>query len=260
MILPNYAVTARNTVTHLGNAYTNPFQQFKPEAFVRFYTPDCATAAEYTGRDKSAFNNGYAVDNNGGECWHLSPKAGGLSSCNEVNGTGTLTAAQSNGINLEGPLTGSGDLSGNLALIVSLAAALDGTGDVTADLQARLSLAADLAGSGDLAGGLSLLAGCVADLTGTGSVTADARGTLSMSADIVVNQSDATSAQIAAAVWAKICEGTYDYGDVLRIVAAACAGKTSNTGQTFRDLSDTKDRITGTVSGGDRTAATYDPD
>jgi hypothetical protein len=127
-------------------------------------------------------------------------------------------------------------------------------------MQAVLNMAANLAGSGDLAGGLGLLAGLVADLSGSGTVDADARGTLSMSADIYVNEGAADAATIASAVWAEICEGSYDYAQVLRIIAAACAGKTSNSGQTFRDLSDTKDRITGTVSSGDRTAATYDPD
>jgi hypothetical protein len=58
-------------------------------------------------------------------------------------------------------------------------------------------------------------------------------------------------------------EGTYTVQEVLRIMAGALAGKLSGGGTTtltFRDLSDTLDRITATVNTttGDRTAVTID--
>jgi hypothetical protein len=65
---------------------------------------------------------------------------------------------------------------------------------------------------------------------------------------------------LALAVWAKTLESEFTAAQIMQILAAVAAGKTDNSGQTFRDLSDTKDRVTGTVSGGDRTSAAYDLD
>ena len=65
-------------------------------------------------------------------------------------------------------------------------------------------------------------------------------------------------ANLGDTVWGTLIEAGFTASQVLKIIAASAAGKTSNGGKTFRDLSDTKDRITGTVTGADRTAATYD--
>jgi hypothetical protein len=255
MILANYSQINRNQVSHIGNAFTNPFKQFGPQIIHRYYCRDEAFTAAIQGNDKSAFNNGYG----GGYAWHLSPKAGGLGSCNEIAGTGELTAGLTRGINISSSLSGSGSIgTPSLSMVVQLAASLAGTGVLTASLLASLNLAAGLSGSGSLTGALNILAQLTAALTGSGSVSANLKGTLSLSADIYVNQSEASAEQIATAVWNAVAEGSYTYEEVMRILAAAAAGKTSNTGQTFRDLSDTKDRITGTVSGGNRTAASYD--
>jgi hypothetical protein len=71
-----------------------------------------------------------------------------------------------------------------------------------------------------------------------------------------------TSAGSSGDPWATVLEGTYTAAEVIRIVAAAVAGKTSGAGGstiTFRDLADTTDRIVGTVDDdGNRTAVTLD--
>jgi hypothetical protein len=255
MILANYSQINRNTVAQLGNAFTNPFCIFRPNSIHAYYCRDESNTEAIRGNDKSAFNNGYG----GGYAWHLSPKAGGLGSCNEIAGTGTLAAGLTRGINIASSLSGSGSIgTPSLSMVVQLAASLAGTGALTASLLASLNLSAGLSGSGSLTGALNILAQLTAALTGSGSVSANLKGKLSLSADIYVNQSEASAEQIATAVWNAVAEGSYTYEEVMRILAAAAAGKTSNTGQTFRDLSDTKDRITGTVSGGNRTAASYD--
>jgi len=63
-------------------------------------------------------------------------------------------------------------------------------------------------------------------------------------------------------VWESQVEGTYTAEEVINIMAAALAGKASglNTNApVFRDLSDTKDRITATTDGsGNRTSVTLD--
>jgi hypothetical protein len=69
------------------------------------------------------------------------------------------------------------------------------------------------------------------------------------------------NASAAAAFWDSLIEGPYSAADILRIVSAVIAGKSSGGpgSPTFRDLNDTKDRVTGTAdSSGNRTVATYD--
>lgn len=66
----------------------------------------------------------------------------------------------------------------------------------------------------------------------------------------------------AGAVWAYLLEGTYNAGDLTKIMAAVLAGKVSGAGtgtETFRDVNDTKNRVVSTVDGsGNRTAITLD--
>ena len=69
-------------------------------------------------------------------------------------------------------------------------------------------------------------------------------------------------APTVADIIAGISEGSLDLQEILRIILAACAGKSSGGGTAtvkFRDAADSKDRITATVdSSGDRTAVTVD--
>jgi hypothetical protein len=62
--------------------------------------------------------------------------------------------------------------------------------------------------------------------------------------------------------WTEVLEGTYTAAELLRIMSAALAGKTSGAGGTevtFRDLLDLKDRIIGTVdTEGNRTEVVID--
>jgi len=73
----------------------------------------------------------------------------------------------------------------------------------------------------------------------------------------------AASADAAAAVWGLLLDGTFDAGELLKIIAAAAAGKASgletNTPK-YRDLSDTKDVIdAGTDNFGNRDSVTLNP-
>ena len=69
------------------------------------------------------------------------------------------------------------------------------------------------------------------------------------------------AATIAASVWVKVAEGSYTVLDLLKIISAVSAGKLSGEpgSPVFRNITDTKNRVTGTVDGsGNRTAVTYD--
>jgi hypothetical protein len=69
-------------------------------------------------------------------------------------------------------------------------------------------------------------------------------------------------AGLAAAVWAAAVDGSTTAQESMRLQNAALAGKASGLGTTtavFRDLADTKDRISATVDAdGNRTAVTRD--
>lgn len=62
-----------------------------------------------------------------------------------------------------------------------------------------------------------------------------------------------------ANIIAGITDGSYDLEEILRIIVSAVAGKTNTDGTIFRDLADTKARITATLdANGNRTAMTLD--
>ncbi len=71
----------------------------------------------------------------------------------------------------------------------------------------------------------------------------------------------ATSSELADAVNDDIVEGTWTFRKLTRIIASALFGKTTNNGKTFRDVDDTKNRITATTdSNRNRTAVSLDGD
>lgn len=69
-----------------------------------------------------------------------------------------------------------------------------------------------------------------------------------------------STSDIAAAVWAYLVEGAFTAGRMLRIVAAALAGKSTGGRSSFtaRDLSDSTDMVVGSANeAGDRTPTSY---
>lgn len=99
---------------------------------------------------------------------------------------------------------------------------------------------------------------------GGGLDAAGVRAAIGLSSANLDAQLDAlpTAAENAAAVMGSTIEGTFDLTESARLWNAALAGKASGlatTTATFRDLADTKDRITATVDAdGNRTAVTRD--
>lgn len=232
---------------------------------------------------KAGLPNGYGMDG-------LVPaiKGGGMSSYYGVAGAGALIASMQLGKDLSASLVGQGVITdASLSLIVSLLADLAGSGDLSASMQGTVNMAADLVGQGDISAALGVIAWCTAALIGSGGLTgSNLRGTLSMAAEISSTGELVTADTCASAVWAKILGGSISAEDallaagsagdpwisviesglsakeVLRIMLAALAGKTSGApGPTiaFRDIDDTKDRISGTVdTDGNRTEVTLD--
>ncbi len=74
------------------------------------------------------------------------------------------------------------------------------------------------------------------------------------------NSAGLVVADDASTLWTKVLEGTLTAEEILKILLAVAAGKTTITGSTvkFRDRGDTKDRVNATMSGSTRTAVTVD--
>lgn len=192
MLLGNYNVFNKNPGHAIGGP-TDPTLWLKNGSLNMFYTGDHNVSGE---TNKSSFNNGYIPPYS----WVLAPKAGGLSSCNEINGNGEITGNLAKGINISSTLTGSGSLSAGLSMVVSAVAILTGSGALSAAMTGKVEMAATLAGDGDLSGALGALSNCIATLTGTGSVTANLRGTANLEADITPFTT-LSPENLAAAVW-----------------------------------------------------------
>lgn len=91
-----------------------------------------------------------------------------------------------------------------------------------------------------------------AGLAVTNGITANITGNLSGSVGSVTG--------LVAAIWAEALETGFSASRIIRIIAAACAGKVSGGpgSPVFRNLQDTANVITGTAdSSGNRTAASY---
>ncbi len=215
-----------------------------------------------------------------------------LSATNQLEGVGSQVSGLSMGINILSSLTGSGTISAaNLSLITQLAATLSGSGTITvASLVGITSLASSISSTGSLTAGLNVVAFMNSVLAGTSSVTAALRGTLSMEAHIYVNQSEETVQQIVDGVWnalaasynatgtmgekmndagsasnpwTEVLEGAYTAGEMLKLLTAVAAGKSTIVDLggglatvTFRDINDTVERVQADMTDSERTSVT----
>ena len=87
----------------------------------------------------------------------------------------------------------------------------------------------------------------------------------SMSADINVIGGELTSANIAELVWGAISTGSMTYAEIMRILVAVAAGKTTIVDLgggaatvTFRDTADTRDVVVADMDGSERASVTLD--
>lgn len=185
--------------------------------------------------------------------------------------------------------TGAGDLTAEAALVISMLLALTGSGTLEAAIEGRLNMSADFTGAGDLDATIGALGNMIANLTGTGDLEAVISAYGNMEIDIVVTGAGLSTANIGEAVWGALAAANNDSGtmgeklndagsasnpwteviesgytatEVMKILLAVAAGKSSGGGTTnikFRDVADTLDRIDATVdSSGNRTAITLD--
>lgn len=218
--------------------------------------------------------------------WML-PRTGGAMSM-RTEGEGSLSGDLIPTLNGSIDFTGSGDLTAEGALVISMFLDMVGSGSLSATITGLLDMSIDLEGSGDLDASIGAIASMILSLTGSGDLDATIAAYGNMSIDIVVTGTGLTTANVGSAVWAalaaqndvvgsmgeklndagsasnpwnEIIESGYTAAEILKLLAAASLGKTSGqpTNPVFRDIGDTKDRITGVVdSNGNRTSVTLD--
>lgn len=172
-----------------------------------------------------------------------------------------------------------------------IACIIRGEGGVAAQATAVGNMAATIAGSGSLAAAGNMAANVGASIAGSGSLTASpsAKGWLRAAMDAgarpsafdiaqEVWQSKAASYDTPATMgakvnaagssgdpWAAVIESGMTAGDVLRIITAVLAGKTTivdlgggTATVTFKSLDGSKARVTAALTGSERTNVTLD--
>lgn len=227
--------------------------------------------------------------------WQIAQTSGGMATYTIIYGTGSVTNANlAGGLNGVAALTGSGTISNaDMKLVLYAAAVITGQATLTADIKGVLLASAALTGSGTVTdASLTAIAHMVSDLTGEGTVDATLSGTGSMSADINVTGDLLTTANVADAIWnaiaarynesgtmgeklnsagtagnpwTEVIEGTLTAEQAMRLLVAVAAGKTTIVSHgggsatvTFKDTTDTKDRIVADMTGSERTTITKD--
>lgn len=226
---------------YLGSAYGIETSNSNRSGSIRnFYAGEATVISGSSIADDQGFPSG----NLHPTTWVLPQKSGGIPAAYIVSalaGTGTLTS------------TGE--------LIASTLAALTGDAVITATMVGGLAATAALLGNATLSSQLGAISNMLVALTGHGSVSSVINAKGSLFSDITVTGDVLTTANVASSVWNALSEAGYTYADVVRILTAVAAGKTTISGSDvyFRDQADTKNRVHAAMSGSERTTVTLDP-
>lgn len=158
-------------------------------------------------------------------------------------------------------LSGTGALTSTGILVASTLAALTGDGVVTATMVGALAATAALMGNATLSAQLGAISSVIGALTGQGDISSVIKARGSLFSDINVTGDLLTTANVASSVWSALSEDGYTYADVVKILTAVAAGKTTISGSDvyFRDLADAKNRVHAAMTGSERTTVTLDP-
>jgi hypothetical protein len=225
--------------------------------------------------------------------WVLPQKNGGVSIFNDLDGRNNINLSLSAGINVQGAVSGQGDIfQANLALVVGAIATLSQINNLSATVVGKLELASTLAQSNNLSGALRAIAFSVAQITNQNTLVGDNGGTKAFVSATFSSSSLLSPENLAQAVWnsiasqyqvngtmgeklngagssgnpwSEIIEGTYTAAEVMRLLASVASGKTdildngNNTATViFRDINDTVDRVVVEMQGSKRTNVDLD--
>lgn len=202
-------------------------------------------------------------------------------------GAGELSAGASLFLNALCAMTGSGTMAADASLLVSMLCAMTGDSIMTASITGQKSMSASMTGTGTLEGNITAFGNMITDLLGSGILSSSVAAIAEMELDIVVTGTGLSTANVGQAVfaalaslnnvpgtmgeklnnagananpWTELIEGSYTAADILRLLSAVAAGKTTiidlGGGQatvTFRDINDTVDRVIATMDDSERT-------
>ena len=198
--------------------------------------------------------------------WSMARTAGALSAINEATFALTPDALNlAEGRNIAGDTSFTFTLpNADLQLVVSA----DGSATFTFSQSGALAGALDAAGSATAtftvgAATLGALIDAIAAATFalTGTATPTAIGTL---AGDITPFTELSPENLANAVWTRIIESGFTAEEIMRLLASVAVGKTDidtsgiDPVVTFRDLDDTKDRVTATMLGSERATVVLD--
>lgn len=247
--------------------------------------------------DNSAIGEGYESsgqvlsypdDMNVPYAYHPAQIAGRMASYSTIIGEGNASPDLRLTMQALADLIGSGDAEAIGGLIVQLFANVAGNGSITdADIKAFLLMAANITGSGSAAANIFALAQLVSFINGSGSTSSTLTGTGAMSADILAygeltpegirdsiwnalatqyNRTGTMGEKVndagsASNPWTEIIETGLSAGEILKLLLSVAAGDATGLDESavFKSVDGTKNRITATISGENRTITSRDP-
>lgn len=247
MLWPSNNVGLFGRSPHLQHTYGAYRQQFwQNNGILSFFAN--AQFASYTSIPENTF----------GTASNILPPLDGGGMVMQSGGAGSMSANLYPSRNMSINLTGAGVFSATAGLVISMLCNMSGSGTLTATIQGRLNASVNFTGSGGMTAALSGIGNMLANLSGAGDLDATIAAYGNMDIDIVVTGTGLTTANVGQAVWDTLIEAGYSAEEILKLIAASAAGKTTNNGETLLGIDGTTQRIVGTVSGNDRTAASYD--
>ena len=225
---------------------------------------------------------------------YIAQKSGMIASFTDLNANGSIEGQINSGINILANLDATISTTlAELGLIVSLLADLTASGTLTAaDLAAVANLSASITASGTITtADLGAIVSLLADLNAAGNLVANNFATALLEANISSN-TELSPQSLASAVWSataadfnengtmgeklndagsasnpwtEVIESGLTAAEIMRIILAVQTGKTTivDTGGgtatvTFRDVDDSKNRVSADMDGSERIDVTLD--
>lgn len=212
--------------------------------------------------DKSSLGEGYDVI----QVDFAPIKPGGMGSVNRCEGVAAATATALRVAAASGTVAGVATVTATLKAITTGTGAVTGAATVTGSASASSSLSGTIAGVATATATMKATATLSGSAEGVASVSAILSGIAHASGTIEIGAAEGlTAGAVSSAVWSEIIESGYSSAEILKVLAAFAAGKTSITALgggdatvVFRDLGDTKDRIEAGMEGSERTTVTLD--
>ncbi len=218
MLIANYSYI-NQICGHNHSGVTNPVWIIAPHRVRGYFSP-----AQVNDNIEQIKRDSFPTGTNSPYTLIMGDKGGLLSSTTTIDGAGEFTLGSlAMGRAIAADLTGSGEITTpNLSLVVAMEAAITALGIISgASLVGSVALASSITASGSVTSALGLISSMVAGLTGSGDLDGDLKGKSSLEANIFVNQSEATTQELAAAVWNALTADFNASGTMGEAMAAA---------------------------------------